>query len=60
MDLDYSWFIPNLIFERVIINCLIANSFESRIDDNNINSSENSIEVFGTEELKYRKEEKLL
>lgn len=58
VDLNYSWFIPNLLFEKVVIDWSFPNGTGSRNNDNNNDNddSESSEGLFGAEESKYRKE----
>lgn len=58
VDLNHGWFIPNLLFERVVIDWSVADGIGSGNDDNNNDndSSESSEEVFGAEELEYGEE----
>lgn len=59
VNLNYGCFIPNLLFERVIINQSVTDSTRSKHDDddNDNNGSESSEGVSKAKELEYKKEE---
>lgn len=54
-----SCFIPNLLFERVVIDQSFADSTRSRNNDDNIDDdgSESNERVSGAEDLEYREED---
>lgn len=64
VDLNCSWFIPNLLFERVVIKTLFADTFGSgNNDDNNDDDGSKSSERMSearAEESEYGEKEVLL
>ncbi len=59
VDLNCGWFIPNLLFKRVMIDWSVADGTRSKYDDDNNDNdgSESSEEVSKGEELEYEEEE---
>lgn len=62
VDSNRGWFIPNLLFERVVIDRSFADGFGSGNDDddNDDDGSESSERVSRAEESEYGEEEELL
>lgn len=60
MDLNHDWFIPYLLFERIVIVQLFADSVKSGNDDDDNDDSESNEGVSGAEESEYRNDKELL